>query len=532
MSVAGSVPAPQSVVHLVGMEEALVEDLRVRLEPELKLVSLASGEQLWRSFQEGRRPADTVILGMALEDPVRVAQRVHAYDKHVPILILSQPGQCAKLKRTLMFSPFLGNEVIPWSVAEMGDLPGAVRDAVDRRRQRTRYLNTIANAHIRLETLPLLQPEASHYLDQLLDHAPIGVLTVDTLGAVLTLNRQAQLTLGVNERGALGRPLVELFPGPDRERLANLLSACLASMERQPPETLELGGDNACFVEVTPAPMAYRTGQRGVMLILRDVTDRVALERERQQAEEELRLHATVLRTFHEISSAPSLSLEEKLHRLLMLGCQQFGLPIGILSRIDGQLFQVLDAVSEHPGYVPGARKELQETYCASTVGSSEPVAFEHAAATEWCTHPTYVHHGLEAYIGMRVQVDGGLYGTLCFASQTPRAKCFGSADREILKLMCQWVGGELQREQAEARMRKLSGALEQTADSVMITDQDRRIEYVNPAFERLTGYTQDEVVGLKTYFLRSGMHDEKFYAELWRVISVGGVFRGLLLNR
>lgn len=268
------------------------------------------------------------------------------------------------------------------------------------------------------------------------------------------------------------------------------------------------------------------------MFILQDVTDRVASERERQQAEEALRLHATVLRAFHEISSATQQTLAEKLHRLLQLGCEQFGLPIGILSHIDGQCYQVLDAVGGHPAYAVGAEKELQATYCAATIFCAEPVACECAGSGEWRSHPTYLKHGLEAYIGVRVQVDGGLYGTLCFASEAPRAKPFSSADREILKLMSQWVGGELQRQRAEAHMRKLSGALEQTADSIIITDRDRRIEYVNPAFEQLTGYGPEEVVGHKTYFLRSGVHDEHFYAELWRSISAGGVFRGVMVNR
>ncbi len=524
----------ECVIHLVGVENGLAETLRGQLGQALKVVSLPCQDDLYHAFQEGRRPADTVVLGLDMEEPVRVAQRIHAYDKHVPILILSAPARCAQLKRTLMFSPFLGNEVAPWSTGEMEELSGAIRDAVGRRQQRIRYLNTISSAQIRLEKLPLLQPEASHYLDQLLDHAPIGVLTVDPAGAILTLNRQAQATLGVNERSALGRSLVELFPGKEQHRLDELLGRCLQRMNRLAPEILEidLPSQGVRFVEVTPAPLAYRTGQRGVMLILQDVTDRVASERERERAEEELRLHATVLRAFHEISSAPTLSLAEKLHRLLMLGCEQFGLPIGILSHIDGQCFEVLDAVSGHPEYSAGVSKELEETYCAATIFSGEPVAFEHAGNTEWRTHPTYVRHGLEAYIGMRVQVDGGLYGTLCFASQTPRAKPFGSADREILKLMSQWVGGELQRERAEAHMRKLSGALEQTADSVIITDRERRIEFVNPAFELLTGYDRDEVEGHKTYFLRSGVHDEKFYAELWKTISAGGVYRGVMVNR
>jgi len=89
-----------------------------------------------------------------------------------------------------------------------------------------------------------------------------------------------------------------------------------------------------------------------------------------------------------------------------------------------------------------------------------------------------------------------------------------------------------MQRQSHEALMRKLSSALEQAADSVMITDENRVIEYVNPAFEALTGYSREEAIGQKTYFLRSGVHDEAFYGKLWRVIGNGKIYRGVLTNR
>lgn len=500
----------------------------------LSIETMTDQDALYARFQEGQRPPDTVLLGMEIAEPVRIAQRIHTYDKHIPILILSPPARFAQLKRTLMFSPFLGNEVLPWSTDETDELPAAIRDSVSRRQQRTRYHNTISSAQIRLEKLPLLQPEATHYLDQLLDHAPIGVLTVDLSGVILTLNRRATEILGVSERAALGRPLWEQFPPREQARLRAMLQNSNEGAGGSTPEILEIEADakGLRFLEITLTPLAYRTGQRGGMLILQDVTDRVAAERQRQCAEEELRLHATVLRAFHEISSAPELSLEEKLHRLLRLGCEQFGLPVAILARVDGQSFRIEDAVSDDPEYFSGSTKDLDQTYCSATVMTSEPVAFEHAAKSAWCEHPSYRKHPMESYIGVRVVVDGGVYGTLCFASPSPRPSPFSSADRETLKLMAQWVGSELQRERAEAHMRKLSSALEQAADSVIITDFDRRIEYVNPAFESLTGYDRDEVVGLKTYFLRSGVHDEAFYRDLWRVIGGGGIFRGVMVNR
>lgn len=532
MSRGGS--AKPGLLYLVGVDSAVVDFLQRDLQPGVAVEAAADLEALYYSMLEGRRHPDTVLLGLEVDEPVRVAQRIHAYDNRVPILILDASAHCAQLRRTLMYSPLLGNEATPWSTDEVDELPSAIRDSIRRRQQRAHYLNTISTAQIRLEKLPLLQPEATHYLDQLLDHAPIGVLTIDPGGAILTLNRQASTTLAAGERAALGRPLRDHFPARERTRLDEWMQRSLENLERVGPEIIEIDAAERAtrFLEVTLTPLSYRTGQRGAMLILQDVTDRVAAEAERQRAEEDLRFHATVLRSFHEISSDLELGLDEKLHRLLRLGCEQFGLPIAILSRIDGGFFRIQDAISDNPAYAAGVVKDLDQTYCSATVFTTEPVAFEQASACAWRDHPSYRDHGLEAYIGARVQVDGSLYGTLCFASQVPRRAPFNSTDLETLKLMSQWVGSALQRERAEAHMRKLSSALEQTADTVIITDRERRIEYVNPAFERLTGYGKEDVIGQKTYFLRSGLHDDAFYRDLWDVIGNGNAYRGVMVNR
>lgn len=64
--------------------------------------------------------------------------------------------------------------------------------------------------------------------------------------------------------------------------------------------------------------------------------------------------------------------------------------------------------------------------------------------------------------------------------------------------------------------------AIEQTADAVYITDSNGTIEYVNPAFEEITGYERAEVVGKTPQILNSGVHDEDFFADLWETITAG----------
>ncbi len=84
----------------------------------------------------------------------------------------------------------------------------------------------------------------------------------------------------------------------------------------------------------------------------------------------------------------------------------------------------------------------------------------------------------------------------------------------------------------AEESLRKLSRAVEQSGDQVVVTDRHGTIEYVNPAFEALTGYSHAEACGQNTRILKSGEQRPEFYQEMWKTILAGTVYRGTLVNR
>ena len=88
------------------------------------------------------------------------------------------------------------------------------------------------------------------------------------------------------------------------------------------------------------------------------------------------------------------------------------------------------------------------------------------------------------------------------------------------------------ERDSAEEALRKLSRAVEQSADTVLITNREGVIEYVNPAFEALTGYTGQEVIGENPRILKSGEQAPEVYQELWKTILSGNVYRSILVNR
>jgi PAS domain S-box-containing protein len=84
----------------------------------------------------------------------------------------------------------------------------------------------------------------------------------------------------------------------------------------------------------------------------------------------------------------------------------------------------------------------------------------------------------------------------------------------------------------ANEPLTKLSRAIEQSADSVFITNRRGVIEYVNPAFEQMSGYTRAEAVGETPRLVNSGQHDPRFFSALWEAILAGRVFRTIVTNR
>jgi PAS domain S-box-containing protein len=98
------------------------------------------------------------------------------------------------------------------------------------------------------------------------------------------------------------------------------------------------------------------------------------------------------------------------------------------------------------------------------------------------------------------------------------------------------WIEGVAEdvseRKQAEAERARLAAAIEQAAEMIVITDPEGTIQYVNPAFVRVTGYSREEVLGRNPRLLQSGLHDQAFYEDLWGTITAGRVWQGRIVNK
>ncbi len=100
------------------------------------------------------------------------------------------------------------------------------------------------------------------------------------------------------------------------------------------------------------------------------------------------------------------------------------------------------------------------------------------------------------------------------------------------LKTLFEQLTSIIVHKRVEEEMKKLSTTVEQLAETVVITDTDGNIQYVNPAFEQVSGYNREEVLGKNPKILKSGNHDDDFYKNLWDTIAGGNVWSGKLINK
>ena len=88
------------------------------------------------------------------------------------------------------------------------------------------------------------------------------------------------------------------------------------------------------------------------------------------------------------------------------------------------------------------------------------------------------------------------------------------------------------ERKKIETDLKRRVLAMDNSSDTIVITDPDGTIIYVNPAFEKITGYSDEEALGEKPRILQSGTHDTSFYGDLWEIISSGKTWSGRFINK
>jgi PAS domain S-box-containing protein len=137
----------------------------------------------------------------------------------------------------------------------------------------------------------------------------------------------------------------------------------------------------------------------------------------------------------------------------------------------------------------------------------------------------------ISSLLGMAIVYGGRQQGFVTFENPK-RIEHYSPQDLSLLMMLSDVFASSLNRQQTERERSLLITAVEQSEASVVITDATGTILYLNPAFERITGYSRREAIGRNPRILKSGKHDDAFYKAMWDNISMGLTWNGELVNR
>ncbi|WP_408960692.1 ATP-binding protein [Natrinema sp. 74] len=177
----------------------------------------------------------------------------------------------------------------------------------------------------------------------------------------------------------------------------------------------------------------------------------------------ERREHNEAQRELYSITASADLSTDEKIDRLLEVGCNRLDLPVGMLTREHIDAFEIEHMNGTHPDLDEGTfTPPLTDNYCRRVVDTGNSISVSDAGAAGWEEDALYHKFDLECYAGTQVTVNDDAYGTVCFTNTAPREE-FTKAEQSFLDLLGQCVGYELERKQYEQELKKTVNQLQES---------------------------------------------------------------------
>ncbi len=171
---------------------------------------------------------------------------------------------------------------------------------------------------------------------------------------------------------------------------------------------------------------------------------------ERRRAEDALKASETLLRALHDIT-VDTANWEQRLRRMLTLGCSTLELSTGMVTRIDGDHYEIQQAVNHESNDPPKGRYQLRGSYCEWTIQSREAITFTSPDQSDWSPPADDPLGTPQAFAAIAIHMNGAVYGTLSFSNKTSRARAFAGYEKTFLQLTAQWIGHELERKDSLA---------------------------------------------------------------------------------
>jgi PAS domain S-box-containing protein len=355
--------------------------------------------------------------------------------------------------------------------------------------------------------------------------APDVVYAISDKGVFASLNPAFEAITGWARSEWLGKSFAPLVHPEDASLAVEMFQKVLRG-DKPPPYELRILSKSGKYLvgEFTSTPYIRDGKVAGKLGIVRDIT-------ERKRAEKALRQGEVRLERINRCLLELGPNFDSNINRLTALCGELLGATCALYNRLQGDLLCSQGQWQTPPGFKSEDAPTGHICYDVIRNNREDAVVITNLPRTSYAeSDPNVRAYGLQTYMGCAVKCEGKAVGSLCMVYGTDYQPT--DDDRRILGIIASAIGNEDTRKQAEAELNRLMTAIEQTPESVVITDAEGRILYVNPVFERVTGYSRAEVIGQNPRLLKSNRQDSAFYQQLWDKISAGEVWRGRFVNK
>jgi len=365
----------------------------------------------------------------------------------------------------------------------------------------------------------------------LVESSQDGILAYDKDIRYTLWNTAMEQITGVTRDEVLGKSPFEVFPFLEKvgERDAYLETIRGKVVKRSGmPYSIPQTGKYGHF-ESSRFPL-YNTDRTiiGGMAIIRDITERVRTER--------------LLHVEHEVTQILSESAmpEDAIQKILQTICEHLGWDFGEVWIVDqrSNVLRCTDTWHAPSVNISEFNTAIRNTTFSPGIGlpgriwnSTRPAWIANVTCDEdFPRAPAAAREGLLAAFGFPILAGNDVIGVIEFFSHEIR-----NPDEDLLNMIGaigSQIGQFIKRKEAENQIAKLSKAIEQSPNTILITDNKGNIEYVNPKGAQLTGYTPEELIGKNPHILKSGKTPSEEYKQLWTTIKSGGEWRGEFHNK
>jgi len=264
---------------------------------------------------------------------------------------------------------------------------------------------------------------------------------------------------------------------------------------------------------------------------LQDISEQVELE-------QELTRYAEALSGMQAIASNQSLNWSEKLEALLQLGCNELQLPMGVVNVVTGGGCEIIALYSHQKFIDNGDRIALEGTFTEAVLRHGGMLACPDVNASPLSQLPSNHLLRFEAYVGIPVVIDGQIYGTLAFVSQTAPRAPFHTRELHLVELIAQSASFEIARHNTESKLHGLKDEAEAASRAKTLflaqmshelrTPLNSIIGYSSRLLKKLTPILETRYVEALDTIERNGEHLLNLINDLLDIASIDEGTMGL----